>query len=205
MSQISIAIVDYGAGNLRSVEKALEHLGHKPEITSNPKDVLDAPAVIFPGQGIAGPCMQNLAASGLLEALKERAVENKPIFGVCLGLQLLLSWTEEGSQDCLDVIAGKNIRFPQKAKVPHMGWNAVSQTNNHPLFKDIDDKAQFYFVHSYYAVPYDKSVVIGKTEYQVDFASVIAKGKLAATQFHPEKSGVQGLQLYSNFLEYAID
>ena len=205
MPQIPIAIVDYGAGNLRSVEKALEHLGHKPVITSNPKDVENAPVVIFPGQGIAGPCMQNLQESGLLESLKERAIENKPIFGVCLGLQLLLSWTEEGSQDCLGIIDGKNIRFPQKAKVPHMGWNGVSQTNDHPLFKNVNDKTQFYFVHSYYAVPYDTSVVIGTTEYQIDFASVIVKDKLAATQFHPEKSGVQGLQIYSNFLEYAID
>jgi glutamine amidotransferase len=205
MSRIPIAIVDYGAGNLRSVEKALEHLGHKPTITSNPKEVQNAPAVIFPGQGIAGPCMQNLEDSGLLETLKERAAENKPLFGVCLGLQLLLSWTEEGSQDCLDVIEGNNIRFPTKEKVPHMGWNSVTQTINHPLFKDVSDKTQFYFVHSYYAVPHDDSVVIGTTEYQVNFASVITKGKLAATQFHPEKSGVQGLQLYSNFLEYAID
>ena len=205
MSRIPIAIVDYGAGNLRSVEKALEHLGHKPTITSNPKEVQNAPAVIFHGQGIAGPCMQNLEDSGLLETLKERAAENKPLFGVCLGLQLLLSWTEEGSQDCLDVIEGNNIRFPTKEKVPHMGWNSVTQTINHPLFKDVSDKTQFYFVHSYYAVPHDDSVVIGTTEYQVNFASVITKGKLAATQFHPEKSGVQGLQLYSNFLEYAID
>ena len=118
MSRIPIAIVDYGAGNLRSVEKALEHLGHKPIITSSPKDVQNAPVVVFPGQGIAGPCMQNLENSGLLEALKGRATENKPLFGVCLGLQLLLSWTEEGDQDCLDIIEGKTSASPKKQRSP---------------------------------------------------------------------------------------
>lgn len=204
MSAIPVAIVDYGAGNLRSVEKALEHLGHRPTITADPKAILDAPAVVFPGQGIAGACMIRLVNTGLREALKQRALEDRPLFGVCLGLQLIFSWTEEGDQDCLDILPGKVLRFPSQAKVPHMGWNGVEQQVEHPLFEGVRDGLQFYFVHSYYAAPEDDAIVIGKTDYQVRFASAVARGNLVATQFHPEKSGEPGLRLYTNFLKYTV-
>ncbi len=201
---LSIAILDYEAGNLRSVAKALEKLGHHPVITADPHQVETAATLVFPGQGIAGQCMLQLAKTGLHNALKARVAADRPTFGVCLGLQLLFTHTEEGGGDCLGILPGEVVRFPAGAKVPHMGWNNVRQAQPHPLFNGVPDDTQFYFVHSYYPIPADPSVVIGRTDYQGEFASAVARGKLVATQFHPEKSGDLGLKLYANFLEYAL-
>lgn len=200
MAALRIAIVDYGAGNLRSVAKAMERLGQLPVVTSDPKEVRDSDVVVFPGQGIAGPAMERLRADGLVRELREAVAAGHPLFGVCLGLQLLFDVSEEGDTPCLGILPGRVVRFSQGLKVPHMGWNAVRQRAEHPLFQGVPDGAQFYFVHSYYPVLEDPSVVLGETEYGVTFASVVGKGNLVATQFHPEKSGEAGLRLYQNFL-----
>jgi glutamine amidotransferase len=200
-----IAIIDYGAGNLGSVTNAIISLGYSPMATGNPKDVLAAKAVFFPGVGAAGDAINNLNNSGMAEAIKTLVEDDRPVFAVCVGLQVLLSGTEEGGwHDCLGLIPGVVKRLPGDIKVPHIGWNQVRQTVHHDYFHDIPDKANFYFVHSYYAVPNDESVIAGTTDYGISFCSAIIKGNLVATQFHPEKSGRWGLQMYANFLERAL-
>lgn len=200
-----IAIIDYGAGNLRSVAKALERLGASCQVTSEPKQVLEAQAVLFPGVGAAAEAMLKLREAGLVEPLRQLVAEGRPIFAVCLGLQVLLSFSEEGGwHPCLDIIPGTVRRLPANGlKVPHMGWNQVWQKADHPLFEGIPDGADFYFVHSYYADPEDASVVAAVTEYSIPFCSVAIRGNLVATQFHPEKSGAVGLKMYENFLRWA--
>ncbi|MBI4328674.1 MAG: imidazole glycerol phosphate synthase subunit HisH [Chloroflexi bacterium] len=199
MAGLCVAIIDYGAGNLRSVAKAMERLGHVPVVTSDPKVVRGSDVVVFPGQGIAGPAMERLRVDGLVTALKEAVAAGHPLFGVCLGLQLLFDMSEEGDTPCLGILPGRVVRFSRDLKVPHMGWNSVRQRTEHPIFPGVPDGAQFYFVHSYYPVLEDPSVVLGETEYGVTFASVVGRGNLVATQFHPEKSGEAGLLLYQNF------
>jgi glutamine amidotransferase len=199
-----IAIIDYGAGNLRSVTNALVKLGYQPKVTRDPKDVLNAAAVIFPGVGAAADAMQSLRNSGLDEAIREVIRENQPLFAVCVGMQVLLSSTEEGGwNECLGIIPGTVRRLPAGLKVPHIGWNQVKQMARHPIFEDIPDESNFYFVHSYYAEPEDTTVITGTTEYGVTLCSVLIKHNLVATQFHPEKSGTIGLRMYANFLKMA--
>jgi len=199
-----IAIIDYGAGNLRSVANAIAKLGYQPNVTSNPSDVLRAPAVIFPGVGAAADTMHSLDKSGMAEVIRQLISEERPLFAVCVGLQVLLSGTEEGGwNECLGIIPGTVKKLPS-GKIPHMGWNQVKQRVAHPIFDAIPDEANFYFVHSYYPDPVDKSVVAGTTDYGIPFCSVIIKGSLVATQFHPEKSGEHGLRMYSNFLKMTI-
>ena len=199
-----IAIIDYGAGNLRSVTNALIKLGYQPKVTRDPKDVLNAAAVIFPGVGAAADAMQSLRNSGLDEAIREVIRENQPLFAVCVGMQVLLSSTEEGGwNECLGIIPGTVRRLPAGLKVPHIGWNQVKQMARHPIFEDIPDESNFYFVHSYYAEPEDTTVITGTTEYGVTLCSVLIKHNLVATQFHPEKSGTIGLRMYANFLKMA--
>jgi len=199
-----IAIIDYGAGNLRSVTNALVKLGYQPKLTRDPEDVLNAAAVIFPGVGAAADAMQSLRNSGLDEAIREVIRENQPLFAVCVGMQVLLSSTEEGGwNECLGIIPGTVRRLPAGLKVPHIGWNQVKQMARHPIFEDIPDESNFYFVHSYYAEPEDATVVAGTTEYGVALCSVLIKDNLVATQFHPEKSGTIGLRMYANFLKMA--
>ncbi|MDP2916856.1 MAG: imidazole glycerol phosphate synthase subunit HisH [Dehalococcoidia bacterium] len=199
-----LIVIDYGAGNLRSVTNAITSLGYHAKVTSNPADVLEAQAVILPGVGAGGDTMASLKKLGLAEAVCRYVAEDRPMFGVCIGLQVLFTGTEEGGwHDCLSIIPGRVKRLPAGLKIPHMGWNQVKQKGVHPLFKGIPDKANFYFVHSYCAQPEDKSVVVGETEYGVPFCSVIARGNLVATQFHPEKSGEYGLRMYRNFLDMA--
>ncbi len=199
-----IAVVDYGAGNLRSVTNALVKLGYRPKVTSEPDVVLKATAVIFPGVGAAADAVDNLRRSGMDEAIKEVIRNGKPFFAVCVGMQVLLSSTEEGGwNECLGIILGNVKRLPSGLKVPHMGWNQVKQVNGHPIFKGITDETNFYFVHSYYAEPEDKAVVAGTTEYGVSICSMLIKDNLIATQFHPEKSGELGLRMYANFLQMA--
>jgi glutamine amidotransferase len=200
-----IAIVDYGAGNLGSVANAIVKLGYEPEITGKPSEVLNAPAVILPGVGAAGNARENLESIGMAEVVRQLIEANRPLFAVCIGLQLLLSGTEEGGgHECLNIIPGTVKRLPAGLKIPHMGWNQVRQTVKHPVFDGIPDEANFYFVHSYYVDPDDKSVVAGTTEYGLPISSMIIKDNLIATQFHPEKSGKWGLTMYSNFLKKAL-
>ncbi|MBI2858661.1 MAG: imidazole glycerol phosphate synthase subunit HisH [Chloroflexi bacterium] len=201
----TVVIIDYGAGNLRSVANAIAALGYEPKVTDLKAEVLSAKAVILPGVGAASDAMRNLDRLGLSQAIREYLAQDRPFFGVCLGLQILLGGTEEGGwHECLGVIPGKVKKLPPGLKVPHMGWNQVSQQQPHPVFDGITDNANFYFVHSYYAEPGDRSVVAGVTEYGLPFCSMVARGNLVATQFHPEKSGELGLKMYDNFLKRAL-
>ena len=199
-----IVIVDYGAGNLRSVVNAITKLGHQPRITSHPDELLNAQAVILPGVGAAGDTMANLRKLGLASPIRQIIAEGRPFFGVCIGLQILFTATEEGGwHECRSIIPGRVRKLPPGLKIPHMGWNQVKQRLPHPVFEGIPDEANFYFVHSYYAEPDDKSLVAGETEYGMPICSVIARGNLIATQFHPEKSGEFGLIMYHNFIRLA--
>lgn len=199
-----IAIIDYGAGNLGSVVNTLKKFGYNPTVTGDASDVLRADAVFFPGDGAAGATMKSLEDTGMAEAIKNLVIKRRPLFAICIGLQVLLSATEEGGEcRCMDIIPGKVRKLPAGLKIPHMGWNQVKQEVRHPFFTDIPDNANFYFVHSYYADPSDRSVIAGSTDYGLSFCSIIIRDNLFATQFHPEKSGEPGLQMYSNFLKFA--
>ena len=201
-----IAIIDYGAGNLRSVANAVAKLGYHAEVTSNPSDVLGADAVILPGVGAAADTMHNLEKLGMTEVIRQLILRERPLFAVCVGMQVLFSETEEGGcHKCLGVIPGSVRILPQGLKIPHIGWNQVKQRVVHPIFDAIPNEANFYFVHSYYPDPGDISVAAGTTDYGVSMCSVVIKGNLVATQFHPEKSGENGLKMYSNFLKMALD
>ena len=200
-----IAIIDYGAGNLRSVVNAVTKLGYRPKVTSSPDDVLNAQAVILPGVGAAADTMENLQALGMVDSIRQLIREERPFFGICIGLQILFTGTEEGGgHECLGIFPGRVKRLPSGLKIPHMGWNQVKQTISHPIFEGIPDEANFYFVHSYYVEPDDKALVAGETEYGIPLCSVIARGNLVATQFHPEKSGELGLRMYDNFIKLAL-
>lgn len=199
-----IAIIDYGAGNLSSVAKAVAFLGYQSQVTSNPEDVLRAEVVILPGVGAAGDAIQRLHALGLAGTVWQVIAQRRPFLGICLGLQVLFTFSEEsGGQECLNVIPGRVKRLPCQLKVPHMGWNRVRQRISHTLFTGIPDGAYFYFVHSYYGEPASKLMIAGETDYGTSFCSVVIRGNLVATQFHPEKSGVMGLRLLQNFLQSA--
>jgi len=196
-----VVIVDYGAGNLRSVARAVAHVGREPAVSADPRDVGRAGALIVPGVGAAADTMRNLRESGMVEPVREYIASGRPFFGVCMGQQALLSFSEEGGEhECLGIIPGRVKKLPGGQKVPHMGWNQVRQRAEHPIFEGIPDESYFYFVHSYYPQPDDESVVAGETEYGVTFASVLARDNIVATQFHPEKSGEMGLRMYANFL-----
>jgi glutamine amidotransferase len=205
----TIAVIDYGMGNLRSVVNALEQVAPEQRIvlTSNPQDIAAAERVVFPGQGAAGDCMRAIESYGLRDAVIEAATE-KPFLGICMGLQVLVDHSEENQgTDCLGVFRGQvryfgdSHRDPDgvKLKVPHMGWNRVMQTRRHPLWESIEDGSRFYFVHSYYVEMQDPQLVVGQCEYGFDFVCAIARGNLFALQCHPEKSAAVGLQLLANF------
>jgi glutamine amidotransferase len=199
-----ITVINYGAGNLRSVINTLTLLGYPHRVSQKPADVLSANTVILPGVGAAGDTMKSLEKLALTKPIKQYIAENRPFLGICIGLQVLLSTTEEGGeQKCLGIIPGRVRRLSEGVKIPHMGWNQVKQLKNHPVFAGIPDNTNFYFVHSYYAVPENNVAVIGTTDYGISFCSVLAQGKLVATQFHPEKSGEWGLKLYDNFMKMA--
>jgi glutamine amidotransferase len=204
MNPMKPIIVDYGAGNLRSVARAVARAGYEPVITSDPSVVERAQVVILPGVGAAADTMSNLTRCGLVEPIREYVAGGRPFLGVCMGLQALLTVSEEGGEHrCLDILPGRVLRLPDGLKVPHMGWNSVRQCGPHPVFDGIADGAYFYFVHSYYAAPDDPSLIAGETTYGVTFAAVVATANIVATQFHPEKSGESGLRLYENFLRLA--
>ena len=193
--------MDYDAGNLRSVAKAFEKVGYPAVVTSDPSVVVRADGIIMPGVGASAQAMASLAQRGLIEAIKEVILAGKPFLGVCLGLQVLLSESDEGYRHaCLNLIAGRVRRLPQGMKVPHMGWNQVHFRIRHPIFDGLPDGANFYFVHSYHVVPEETAVIATETEYEgYTFCSAIIRDNLIGTQFHPEKSGQLGLQIYQNF------
>jgi len=200
-----IAVVDYGAGNLRSVTNAIAKLGYGMKITSRPEDVQNAQMVILPGVGAAGDTMKSLEELGMAEPIRRFIAEERPFLGICIGLQVLFAGTEEGGwYECLGVLPGRVRRLPDGLKIPHMGWNQVRQKVSHPVFDGIPDEANFYFVHSYYAEPEDNSLVAGETDYGISFCSMVARGSLVATQFHPEKSGEYGLKMYDNFIKFGL-
>jgi glutamine amidotransferase len=200
----NLVIIDYGSGNLRSVQKAFEWLGYSAAISVNPEDVIGAAGVVFPGQGSSPPAMAALRASGMDQAILEVIQKGKPFFGVCLGLQVLMDWTEEGDTECLHVLTGVTKKLSPDLKVPHMGWNSVQLNFEHPVFEGVPSESSFYFVHSYYAHPENCRVQLGTTYYGREFCSVAAEDNYIATQFHPEKSGSLGLHLYDNFVRRMV-
>jgi imidazole glycerol-phosphate synthase subunit HisH len=199
-----ITIIDYGAGNIRSVNNAVTRLGYSAQITSQADIIEKAEAVIFPGVGAAGDTMASLKNLGLVSVLQKLVETKRPLLGICIGLQVLYSGTEEGGwYDCLNIIPGVVKKLPAGLKVPHMGWNQVNQKKAHAIFKGIPNNSNFYFVHSYYGQPEDPSVVLSETDYGITFCSAIARDNLVAVQFHPERSGDLGLQVYENFFKFS--
>jgi len=222
----TIAVIDYGMGNLRSVYKALEHVAPRQRvvIAQDAAAIASADRVVFPGQGAMPDCMAHLRQAGLLDALLEFA-RSRPLFGVCVGEQMLFERSEEGHGGeggqggqggtggtlCLGLFEGRVVRFPagqrdhegRALKVPHMGWNTVRQVRPHALWQGIADEERFYFVHSYYACPTDSGLDVGRSEHGVSFTSAVARDNIFATQFHPEKSAAAGLRLYANFASWS--
>ncbi|MFC5472933.1 imidazole glycerol phosphate synthase subunit HisH [Paraherbaspirillum soli] len=207
-----IVVVDYGMGNLRSVAQALRQVAPEADvrISGEVADIKAADRVVLPGQGAMPDCMRCLRESGLQEALLE-AARSKPLFGVCVGEQMLFDWSEEGDTAGLGLLPGKVVRFRldgqlqedgSRFKVPQMGWNRVRQSVPHPLWSGIADDAYFYFVHSYYAAPAEPAHTVGQTTYGAAFSCAVARDNIFATQFHPEKSASAGLQLYKNFVHW---
>jgi len=199
---LMITIIDYEAGNLRSVQRACQRVGLDSKITADPDAVISAERIIFPGVGSAASAVDTLRERGLDEALKEAFKAGIPIFGICLGTQIILEYTEEDQRDCLGLVQGECKRFEpddRTLKVPHMGWNGVELLGSHPLLESVKSGDEFYFVHSYYACPSDPENVLGITEYGHDFCSIIGKDNLFATQFHIEKSGEFGLSILKKF------
>jgi glutamine amidotransferase len=208
----SVAVIDYGMGNLHSIVKALQHAAPEVEVicVSDADAILKADRVVFPGVGAIRDCMQALELSGLSEVIHQVAL-SKPLLGICLGMQALLSSSAENNgTDCLDVFAGKVVHFPASLtdsdghalKIPHMGWNQVHQTQAHPLWEKIPQDSRFYFVHSYYVQPDDTGLIAATAQYPDVFACSLAQDNVFAVQFHPEKSQAVGLQLLNNFLHW---
>lgn len=205
-----IAVIDYGMGNLRSVSKAIECVATNDEVvvTADPAIITSADRVVCPGQGAAADCMKALGDAGLVEPIKQ-LIGSRPFMGICMGLQVLLTHSEENNGiDCMNVLPGQVKRFNhplldssnQRLKVPHMGWSKVTHAQTHPMWKGINDGARYYFAHSYYCVPDDHASVVGHCEYGIEFAVAMAAEQLFACQFHPEKSATDGLQLLRNFV-----
>ena len=196
-----IAILDYRAGNLRSVAKALEAVGARPVVTDDPGVMARADGLVVPGQGSAVDAMRNLTRLGLVEPIKRFVASGRPFLGVCLGEQVIFESSEEGpGVTCLGLIPGTVRRLPGGQKVPHMGWNSVRFVRPHPLLEGVPSDEYFYFVHSFYVDPTDPAMVVGETDYGVTFASIVAHNNVFATQFHPEKSSGIGLKIYENFV-----
>lgn len=207
-----IVVVDYGMGNLRSVAQALRKVAPEADvrISGEVADIRSADRLVLPGQGAIPDCMRSLQESGVKEEVL-KAAQSRPLFGVCVGEQMMFDWSEEGDTPGLGLFPGKVVRFRlddrvqedgSRFKVPQMGWNRVRQTMAHPLWDGIADDSYFYFVHSYYAQPAERAYVAGETPYGAPFCSAIARDNIFATQFHPEKSAATGLQLYRNFVHW---
>ncbi|KPK82682.1 MAG: imidazole glycerol phosphate synthase subunit HisH [Phycisphaerae bacterium SM23_33] len=200
-----IAIIDYRLGNLWSVKYALDRLGVDSGLTSDPARIAAADGVILPGVGAFGRAMEMFRRLDLIGPTREAALSTRPFMGICLGLQLLFSESQEhGRHDGLDILPGRVVRFGAGLTVPHMGWNQVRQQGPSPLFEGIQDESFFYFAHSYYVQPADREVVIGTTEYGGQYASLVQKGRVFAVQFHPEKSGPTGLKMLANFCKLCV-
>ncbi|MCX5834035.1 MAG: imidazole glycerol phosphate synthase subunit HisH [Deltaproteobacteria bacterium] len=204
-----IAIIDYRAGNLTSVARALQHLGEPCEVTADPNKIGTAHRVIFPGVGAAGEAMGNLRASGLDVCIQKAFEAGKPILGICLGTQVIFDHSEEGDTACLGIVPGRVRRFPgelrengKPLKIPHMGWNRVDFVGDHPVFRGLPQGSEFYFVHSYYPSPADERLVAGWSDYGIRFCAAVAYRNLVAVQFHAEKSGRFGLQILKNFCSW---
>lgn len=199
-----IAIVDYGMGNLRSVEKGFLKVGADVVVTSKQEVLDNVHAIVLPGVGAFRDCMRNLREMSLVEPVIMAIQKGKPYLGICLGLQILFTESEEfGVSKGLDIFKGKVVRFPEDSlKVPHMGWNTIKIIRKPPILKDIDDEKFFYFVHSYYVAPADDEVIAATTDYGVTFASMVWKNNIFATQFHPEKSQELGLKILKGFTEF---
>jgi glutamine amidotransferase len=210
----SVAVIDYGMGNLHSVAKALEKVGEGVEIkvTADAKTILSADRVVLPGVGAMRDCMGEIIRLGLDKVIREFVESGKPFLGVCVGMQALLeSSAENGGVTCLGILPGKveyfgdvlaGIKTTEKLKIPHMGWNQVHHEIEHPMWKDIAQDARFYFVHSYYAQPGNPALIAASTNYGFSFTSAVSKDNVFAVQFHPEKSQHAGLALYANFLKW---
>ena len=199
---LDIVLVDYGAGNMRSVQRALEAVGQQPLVSSDPRDLEHARGIVLPGVGSAQDAMRALARLDLVAALRDYAASGRPFLGVCVGQQLLFDASEEGGGvECLGILPGTVKRFPGTAglKVPQIGWNTVWFKYDHPLLDGVPNASYFYFVHSYYVEPSNAEMTLGTTDYGIDFASIVAHENIVATQFHPEKSADMGLRLYANF------
>ena len=208
-----IAIIDYGMGNLRSVQKGFERMGREAVVTREPHTILDASKVVLPGVGAFPDCMRNLEEFGLIDVVQKSIASGKPFLGICLGLQLLFTESEEfGISKGLDIIKGRVVRFKgplfetqnsklEILKVPHMGWNSASIKRRPPALADVPDNSHFYFVHSFHVVPEDKGVIATTTDYGTEFVSSIWKDNIFATQFHPEKSQALGLTILKRFGE----
>ncbi len=195
---MTIAILDYGMGNLRSVARALEHVGGKPEVTSDAQTALGASALVVPGVGHFGACMRNLREGGLDAVVTAFADSDRPLFGVCVGMQVLFASSEEDPEPGLGLFPGGSRRLPEDVKVPHMGWNTVEWLAPHPYIRDVPSGTRFYFVHSF--APDVGEQAVGASEHGRPFAAAVARRNVFATQFHPEKSGEPGLQLYESFV-----
>lgn len=211
MAPPNIAIVNYQAGNLRSVQKALEKFGAASIISSDPEEIYRADGLVFPGQGANDSSMRALKRRGLVEPIQRYISSGKPFLGICLGLQLLLEASDEGVEPGLGIMKGRVRRLPKGRKIPHMGWNQVKFSNNnadlsqplsdkHPVLNSLKSGSFFYFVHSYYADPEERSLVTGTTTYGLEFCSAVGWDNVTAVQFHPEKSGRNGLKVYENFV-----
>ncbi|MFZ5632587.1 MAG: imidazole glycerol phosphate synthase subunit HisH [Bacillota bacterium] len=195
-----VAVIDYGMGNLRSVEKGFERVGVNVKIVRDPEEVDRADGVVLPGVGAFADAMENLKKTGMDLAVKRAAGDGRPLLGICLGLQLMFEASEEwGYSEGLGIFPGMVRRLPEGLKVPHMGWNQVRFKGSHPLFRDVPDNSAFYFVHSYYVDPKHESITMGVTDYGVEFTSAVGYDNIFAIQFHPEKSSVLGLRILRNF------
>lgn len=201
-----IAIIDYGAGNIHSIEKALEYVGATVQVTDNPEVVARSHAVVLPGVGSGGSAMARMRERGLDDAIREATQRGKPFLGICLGMQLLADHHAEGEVDGLGLFRGEVRRIPHGPKIPHMGWNRVQPLyRDLPIFADVPTDAYFYFAHSYYVEPQDQQGVAGITDYGSPFCSVIATEQVWGTQFHPEKSGDVGLRLLRNYVKWTLN
>ncbi|MFS0724709.1 imidazole glycerol phosphate synthase subunit HisH [Paenibacillus sp. 1P07SE] len=195
-----IAIIDYGMGNLHSVSKAVERLGYEAKVSADPQEILEADGAILPGVGAFGDAMQNLRNTGLDEVTRFYAGSGKPLLGICLGMQLLFSESEEyGNNEGLNLLPGKVIRFKGDYKVPHMGWNRLAFRQASPLFEGLTE-GHVYFVHSFHAQPAESADLLATTDYYQDVTAIVGRGNVYGMQFHPEKSGELGMQLLDNFL-----
>jgi glutamine amidotransferase len=204
VGEVMIGVVDYRAGNLKSVETALRYLGADFFVSQDPKRLIDADRLLFPGVGEAAAAMGVLRETGLDETILAFFVSGKPLLGICIGCQIALESSEERDTACLGLVRGRVVRFTPDLglKVPHMGWNQVTPVREHRIFEGIPTGSSFYFVHSYYPLPQRKDRILAKTEYGISFASSIWKDNLVAVQFHPEKSGEVGLRLLQNFIRW---